>query len=923
MSQLFGRFVLSLAIALLAGLWGVETIEAHGVRAGTMHHELIIRGSQSEINLFSEIDIPHHLVGRLRQQLDTDNDGTVSPAETAAIVSSLFGRSDRAIQLKLDGKSIMLSTLYEPKLKLPAKADGEGRAALELSWFATLPKGISARATMDVEDMLWNEVEASCHIKVDSSPSIELRRHGDPELHFHENQSRQFTIECSFATPMKQDAKSNPTVVVTEIESAEQAGNQPIQFAAAHLLTESLSLHYRYMFPLELQNRIDVIHRGLRQAAELQRRATTDQSRRQASGVRQTHLRSLLDLLNQSDSVVDVDLRNDRKLQEPEEAMQLPGDAGAVLLKIQRSGSGFRAFKTDYSFSIAEFIPPLKIEPLGSGTTWALLELSQLPNNPTRLKVELPVTPERSELFSFRVQPPQPARLRIKILADDTGEPAPAMVRLTWLKCNLDRRPSTAVDIVDQFNGQGKQTSQRPTNLPAELSGNFWCVSEPFDMVVPPGEWSIAIRRGAEHTAIFDTLSLRSGETLDKVYRPKRWIDMPAKRWYSGDDHVHCQILSEADADRLMNYVRAEDIYLANVVKMGDIHRTFFEQRGFGPDYRVTSGTHVLSPGQECPRTHQQLGHTLAMNTTSMVRDTGKYYLYDTVFDAVHKQGGLSGYAHVNRDLFFVHRDMSLNIPRHKVDFAEILQFGKLGTDLYYDFLNMGFQLTASAGSDVPWGGTIGEVRMYAKIPGGEFSADAWFDAVGQGNTFVTNGPMIDMSVDGKLPGDVLKVSGSEKVHLNARLDYDLQRGGVALLELVSHGKVIAKSEVGSEATSHLQLSLDVEVAGGTWLAIRGTSVDGSVAHTTPVYVVQEGLRFWDYDQVGVLTKRRLANLDEIVHLVETATKQVAAGVSPEQTELIEMAKQGPELMKRVGIAREIYSDLLEVHQREKALREE
>ena len=32
-----------------------------------------------------------------------------------------------------------------------------------------------------------------------------------------------------------------------------------------------------------------------------------------------------------------------------------------------------------------------------------------------------------------------------------------------------------------------------------------------------------------------------------------------------------------------------EDIHLANVVKMGDIYRTYFEQRGFGRDYRVVA----------------------------------------------------------------------------------------------------------------------------------------------------------------------------------------------------------------------------------------------------------------------------------------------------------------------------------------------
>jgi len=117
------------------------------------------------------------------------------------------------------------------------------------------------------------------------------------------------------------------------------------------------------------------------------------------------------------------------------------------------------------------------------------------------------------------------------------------------------------------------------------------------------------------------------------------------------------------------------------------------------------------------PATHDQIGHTLAMNITAMVRDPQQYFLYDTVFDAVHAQGGLTGYAHINDGNFHVHRDMSLNLPRGKVDFAEILQFNNLGTELYYDFLNLGCKLTGIRRIGVAVGGNLGDA---AYVPGKE-----------------------------------------------------------------------------------------------------------------------------------------------------------------------------------------------------------
>jgi len=276
------------------------------------------------------------------------------------------------------------------------------------------------------------------------------------------------------------------------------------------------------------------------------------------------------------------------------------------------------------------------------------------------------------------------------------------MVRLMWRTDGLARQPGNGIEFAPQFDKQGKASGARNANLPGSLGETFWCVPGPFDMALAPGKWQIGVRRGVEHEVIFRDVTILSGQTVEQTLRPQRWVDMHKRGWWSGDDHVHCRILSDEDARHLMAWVQAEDIHLANIVKMGDINRTYFEQRGFGPTYRVVDGEFVLTPGQECPRTHDQIGHALAMNTTGMVRDTERYFLYDEVFDAVHAQGGLTGYAHANSGQFHVHRGMSINVPQQKVDFVEILQFNLLGTGLYYEFLNLGCKLTASAGSDVP-----------------------------------------------------------------------------------------------------------------------------------------------------------------------------------------------------------------------------
>jgi len=110
---------------------------------------------------------------------------------------------------------------------------------------------------------------------------------------------------------------------------------------------------------------------------------------------------------------------------------------------------------------------------------------------------------------------------------------------------------------------------------------------------------------------------------------------------------------------------------------MGDIYRTYFEQRRLCPEQRVVDGEYVSRPAG-MPRTHDQNRPHARHEHHRHGPRSERYFLYDTVFDAVHAQGGLSGYAHINSGNFHVHRDMSLNMPRGKVDFAEILQFNNL-----------------------------------------------------------------------------------------------------------------------------------------------------------------------------------------------------------------------------------------------------
>lgn len=683
----------------------------------------------------------------------------------------------------------------------------------------------------------------------------------------------------------------------------------------------AIAQHHLNLFEEADRRSIEDANRRLREATDRRQRADSDAARREADAQISKMATRLLARIEKCPRLMRVTVTGNKAVAVPAGPIELPGDAGGLLLRVEAGPGESRCTATRFDMSMAEGECSIVAVNINSGVTWAIASLTRVPFGRTTLMLELRRTGQPPVRLPIDVRTPQPGRLRMRVLSADTDKPAPAMVRLVWKADGSERMPPNAIEFGPQFDRQGNASGHRPANLPGRLGGFYYCVPGPFDMALPPGEYDVAIRRGVEHAAVFDTITIASGQIVDRSYKPRRWIDMRKRGWYSGDHHVHCQILSDRDAWRLMQYAQAEDIHVSNVVKMGDIYRTYFEQRGFGKDYRIIDGDYVLCPGQECPRTHEQIGHTLAMNTQNMVRDTDTYFLYDLVFDEVHRQGGITGYAHVCSKMFHVHRDMSINVPKGKADFAEVMQFAFLGTELWYEFLNLGFKLTASAGSDIPWGGTLGEVRAYAYTGDQPFSADAWFEAFKRGHTFTTDGPMIEFRVDDALPGDEIVVKENRKLHVKARAIGDPETMAPTKLEIIRHGDVIKRVEDAAKDKSELTLDFEVEAGDGFWIAATAWTSDGRKGHTTPVYVVRERRRFWKFDAVNDLLARRLGSLDEIEKLIADAKRRDAQGQVEGDRYVKQLALQGDELMKRIDAARRIYADLKETAVGERSVR--
>jgi hypothetical protein len=501
-------------------------------------------------------------------------------------------------------------------------------------------------------------------------------------------------------------------------------------------------------------------------------------------------------------------------------------------------------------------------------------------------------------------------KLSVEVRDHETGQIVPAMVCITSLSDHKwrtppDGRSSPPYTTVRNFyvglpdwkpgdigpvrltNGEYHDNDTRSFVYEGKSSYPFWqepaayFVSQPFSIALPEGKWRLGVYRGLEYLPVFGEFEISPGEKRNQKVRLRRWVDMAKEGWYSGDDHVHLVRMRPEQNELLMTWARAEDVHVSNILRQGELTEITFDQIGFGKNSRYQQGDYVLVSGQEDPSTeiHEQ-GHAIALNIQEPFREASRYHLYDLMFDAVHGQGGLAGYAHLawaqdyyrqQRADTFATWDTTINVVRGKVDFLEILQFRSLGLEDFYDFLNLGYRLTASAGSDVPWGNTIGEVRMYV-FTGPSFSADAWFTAMKDGHTFVTNGPMLTLTADAGIPGDEVRVLRNAKVRIRARAWAPECIASPKTLEVVVHGQVVRAVESDNPNRSELQLDFPVQAGQSLWIAARATSHNGAVAHTTPIYVTVDGESFRNQKEVPQLVEKRLKVLEYILGRLRDST---------------------------------------------------
>ena len=429
-------------------------------------------------------------------------------------------------------------------------------------------------------------------------------------------------------------------------------------------------------------------------------------------------------------------------------------------------------------------------------------------------------------------------RVRLLVRDADTGRPIPARVGLYDSTGRLPLPGEQAV-VVSRFGDPVRRLRvNQNAHWPSENRQAFY-VNGRYEADVPAGVYEVVVARGIEYEPYRGEVQIAPGQTGEVYVELERYADLADRGWYSFDGHVHVGRDTVEDG-AAWAFGAAEDVRMLNLTQMGNLSRTYFSQPGWGAEGRFEQDGYVILSNQEDPRTVQH-GHTLHYNLTAPIHlPSEDYYSYHDAFEQVSLQGGLSGYAH-HGQLFNGRRGLALDVPFGIVDFIEVLQNGRLATEPWYDFLNLGYRILPMAGSDFPYMDLPGVVRAYAKIDGA-FTADAWFEAYGRGNVYVTNGPFLEFTVNGQPMGSEVRVTRGGRLSVVAEVELNPAVDALDRIELVVFGEVVASEA--ANGRDRVSLRTEITADQSQWLAVRayGATQDnrgvGTAAHSAATFVV-------------------------------------------------------------------------------------
>ena len=412
-----------------------------------------------------------------------------------------------------------------------------------------------------------------------------------------------------------------------------------------------------------------------------------------------------------------------------------------------------------------------------------------------------------------------------------------------------------------------------------------------IELVAPTGEVTISAVQGFETPEARLVAEIRSNRTTDATLELAPVWDASANGWYSSDNHFHVNYggTYRMAPDDILPDLKGEGLDLAYPL-LANLHNRFLQEELWG--WSHDDGP-IIEFGQEI-RSHF-LGHIETLGSSDLfwpwVWGPG-YQVYGeddrTNAEAMRharEHGGIAGYVHPVAVMNPLTTESAGTVPTGFVADAvlgeiDIIELACLWTDeigtaaLWHQVLNIGVPLAASAGSDVmnDYYRTmaIGATRVYAKVEG-ELTSESFLEAVREGRSFTSNGPMIEFEVEGRGPGEAVDTGSNDAdwtANVHSALPYER-------LDIIVNGEVVDTLDGAAAGNNGYQGTLAVPVGG--WVTIRVLGANsGWPALDSYLYAETSPIWFGEVGSTDPDAAR--ASAETLLMLLDVAEENMKAG---------------------------------------------
>jgi len=446
------------------------------------------------------------------------------------------------------------------------------------------------------------------------------------------------------------------------------------------------------------------------------------------------------------------------------------------------------------------------------------------------------------------------ATLQVTIVEHATDRPTPCRVNVIGPDSNYYEPQKNPLE---PFNAQNTGCHRNgETHAPSRYYGWYFYTTGEFEVHVPAGDVRIEVWKGYEYRPVEKTVHIAAASRKSVEIELRRTAPMHELDYYSGDTHIHLNRRNEEEEELALDLMEAEDIGYGHILCMNDpatysggMERQEWPQhQGFGPSSVRTRGIYGIASAQEYRS--KKYGHICLLMHDGLVLEgatvnPNNWPVFGVVGKMTRQLGGYSFHAHGGYSL-----EIYADYVQQATDGVELLQMAHyrgIGLSGWYRILNIGYRFPALSGSDFPYTRALGDCRtyVYSKV---RPNFSEWAGQAAEGRSFFTTGPLLLLEVDGKHPGDIINLKGSQPKQLNVQLQVRCEVTPIQHLDLIVNGNTAQRWTIphgdGNKGTWHKR-QFEIAVEEPSWIAARAYGISrtrrsDAEAHTNPVYVYRE-----------------------------------------------------------------------------------